>query len=1107
MRLNRIIYFVIGVSISFTSCQKSETSKPNTLFQKIDSSQSGLTFRNNLLFDEKFNIFTYRNYYNGGGVALGDVNNDGLLDIYLSSNMGENKLYINEGDFKFKDVTAESGVRGTRAWSTGVAMADVNGDGFLDIYVCNSGDIQGDNKQNELFINKGAGKFTEMAEAYGLADQGYSTHAAFFDYDNDGDLDVYLLNNSYQAIGSFNKMQNERPKRDPVGGDKLFRNDGGKFTDVSEQAGIYGSIIGFGLGVTIGDVNRDGWMDIFISNDFFERDYLYLNNQDGTFTESLESAMRSISAASMGADIADINGDGLLDIFVTDMLPESQRRLKQVMTFENWDKFQFNKTHGYHYQYSRNMLHVNNGDGTFSEMGRLANVEATDWSWGALIFDMDNDGLKDLFVSNGIYQDLTDLDYLNFIDNDETKKKIISQNGVNYKALVDPIPINPVSNYAFKNKGDLVFENVIHEWGMGDPIHSNGSAYGDLNNDGAMDLVINNVNNEVLVFKNRGRELNPENHFLKIQLEGKDRNTAAIGAQVRLLANGNIFYQENIPNRGFQSSVDPRLNFGLGAVDKIDEVQVRWPDGKVTILKEILPDQTLLLKWKEATDPAPDFKFFEEPESQIFTKVEDTTILDFVHKENNFVDFDRDRLTYHMLSTEGPSFAKADINGDGLEDLFFGGAKGFAGQLFIQRKNGTFQNVTPDVFETDKISEDTDAVFFDANADGFLDLFVSSGGNETGFGAPDLADRLYLNDGKGKFKKAEDYGLSGLRNSTSVVKILDVNSDGFLDLFVGSRVVPFAYGVRPDSFILLNDGKGNFHDITAQVAQGLKEVGMVTDAAVVDYDGDGNQDLVLIGEWMAPTFFRNTGGKFEKIEMPEMESYKGWYQTIEVGDFNKDGKPDFVLGNHGLNTKFKATSDNPVRMFVNDFDQNGSIDHLFTQKEGEKHIPYTLKHDLERQIPSIKKRFLKYSAYNDKYLEEIFSPQEMENSIIHEVNYLSSSIFINQGNGKFQVTALPRMTQRSSMYTILITDVNADGVEDLVMGGNLRGAKPEVGQYDASYGEVLIGKGDGTFEYMPNREHGLKLDGDIRDLHSLEIKGQRMLQVVRNNAAVEFWKY
>lgn len=1107
MRLNRIVYFVLGVSISLNSCQKSETSKQNTLFQKIDSSQSGLTFRNDLLFDEKFNIFTYRNYYNGGGVALGDVNNDGLLDIYLSSNMGQNKLYINEGDFKFKDVTAESGVGGTRAWSTGVAMVDVNGDGFLDIYVCNSGDIQGDNKQNELFVNKGDGTFTEMAEAYGLADQGYSTHAAFFDYDNDGDLDVYLLNNSYQAIGSFNKMQNERPKRDPVGGDKLFRNDGGKFTDVSEQAGIFGSIIGFGLGVTIGDVNRDGWMDIFISNDFFERDYLYLNNQDGTFTESLESAMRSISAASMGADIADINGDGLLDIFVTDMLPESQRRLKQVMTFENWDKFQFNKTHGYHYQYSRNMLHVNNGDGTFSEMGRLANVEATDWSWGALIFDMDNDGLKDLFVSNGIYQDLTDLDYLNFIDNDETKKKIISQNGVNYKALVDPIPINPVSNYAFKNKGDLVFENVIHEWGMGDPIHSNGSAYGDLNNDGAMDLVINNVNNEVLVFKNRSREFNPGNHFLKIQLEGKDRNTAAIGTQVRLLASGNIFYQENMPNRGFQSSVDPRLNFGLGAVDKINEVQVRWPDGKVTILKEILPDQTLILKWKEATDPAPDFKFFEEPESPIFTKVEASTILDFVHEENNFVDFDRDRLTYHMLSTEGPSFAKADVNGDGLEDLFYGGAKGFAGQLFIQRQNGTFQNVTPDVFETDKISEDTDAVFFDANADGFLDLFVSSGGNESGFGAPDLADRLYLNDGKGKFKKAENNGLSGLRNSTSVVKILDVNSDGYLDLFVGSRVVPFAYGVRPNSFILVNDGTGNFRDITAQVAPGLNEVGMVTDAAVVDYDGDGNQDLVLIGEWMAPTFFRNTGGKFEKIEMPEMESYKGWYQTIKVGDFNKDGKPDFVLGNHGLNTRFKATSDNPVRMFVNDFDQNGSIEHLFAQKEGEKHIPYTLKHDLERQIPSIKKRFLKYSAYNDKYLEEIFSPQEMENSIIHEVNYLSSSIFINQGEGKFQVTALPRMTQRSWMYTVLITDVNADGVEDLVMGGNLRGAKPEVGQYDASYGEVLIGKGDGTFEYMPNREHGLKLDGDIRDLHSLEIKGQRMLQVVRNNAAVEFWKY
>uniref|UniRef100_UPI0025E76F8E FG-GAP-like repeat-containing protein n=1 Tax=Algoriphagus sp. TaxID=1872435 RepID=UPI0025E76F8E len=654
---------------------------------------------------------------------------------------------------------------------------------------------------------------------------------------------------------------------------------------------------------------------------------------------------------------------------------------------------------------------------------------------------------------------------------------------------------------------ELIFENLANEWGLGNPIHSNGSAYGDLDNDGAMDLVINNVNNEVLLFKNRSREFNPENHFLKIQLVGKYRNTSAIGTQVRLLSDDHTFYQENIPNRGFQSSVDPILNFGLGKIDKIDELQVRWPDGKVTILEDIIADQTLILKWEEGKDPSPSFKFFKNPESQIFSK-ESQPILTYKHEENNMVDFDRDRLTYHMLSTEGPKAAWGDIDGDGLEDVYIGGAKGFAGQLFKQLQNGTFQNINTNVFEKDKFSEDTDALFFDANADGSLDLFVSSGGNESGFGSPDLADRLYLNDGKGKFDKAEKSGLSFYKNSTSVVQTIDINEDGHLDLFVGSRVIPFAYGIRPSSFILVNDGTGNFKDGTPDFAPELKEVGMVTDAAVVDYDGDGKQDLVLVGEWMAPTFFKNTGSKLQKSEIPEMVSFKGWYQAIEVGDFNQDGKPDFVLGNHGLNTRFKASIENPIKMFVNDFDQNGSIEHLFAQKDNEgKNIPFTLKHELERQIPSIKKRFLKYASYNDKYLEDIFESKDLENSIIHEVNYLSSAVMINQGNSMFQIDQLPRMAQRSWIYTILITDVNADGIEDLIMGGNLRGAKPEVGQYDASYGEVLIGKGDGTFEFWNNREHGLKLEGDIRDLHSVKINNQQLLQVVKNNAAVEFWKY
>lgn len=1105
-KLNRVFVF-LAAGIGLFSCKSEEGSPKDSLFEQVTSSYSGVTFRNDLQFDEKFNIFTYRNYYNGGGVALGDVNNDGLLDMYLTANMGENKLYLNEGDFKFKDITAEAGVAGTRAWSTGVAMADVNGDGLLDIYVCNSGDIKGDNKQNELFINNGDGTFTEMAEAYGLADQGYSTHAVFFDYDNDGDLDVYLLNNSYQAIGSFNKMQNERPRRDPVGGDKLFRNDGGKFTDVSEQAGIYGSVIGFGLGITIGDVNRDGWMDIFISNDFFERDYLYINNQDGTFTESMTDYMRSTSAASMGADIADINNDGYLDIFVTEMLPEPPQRLKQITTFESWDKFQFNVQHGYHYQYTRNMLHVNNGDGTFSDMGRLANVEATDWSWAALMFDMDNDGLKDIFVANGIYQDLTDLDYLNFIDNEETKRSIISQEGVDYRKLIDPMPITPVSNYAFKNKGDLVFENVIHEWGMGNPIHSNGSSYGDLNNDGTMDLVINNVNNEVLIYRNKSNVFFPDHHFLKLVLVGKPGNTSAVGTQVRLLAGGQAFYQENMPNRGFQSSVDPRLNFGLGINAKIDELQVRWPDGKITLVKELEADQTLTLSWEEAEEAVEGFRFFTEPQDQIFKKLRAEEILDFTHQENQVVDFDRDRLTYHMLSTEGPKAVWGDVNGDGLEDVYLGGAKGYSGQLFVQQANGNFRLSAQEAFKEDRFSEDTHGVFHDFNGDGSLDLLVGSGGNESGFGALDLSDRLYLNDGRGNFTKSKESGLEAFKNSTAVVRLIDVNQDGVMDVFVGSRVVPFLYGVNPSSQVLIADGKGSFRDGTTEFASELKEIGMVTDAVVVDYDGDGKEDLILVGEWMAPTVFRQTGGQLERIEMPEMAKYKGWYQSIAVGDFNGDGKPDFVLGNHGLNTRFKTTQDRPIRMFVNDYDQNGSVEHLFAQKDGGRHIPFTLKHQLEMQVPSIKKRFLKYSAYNDKFLEDIFTPQELKNAVMQEVNYFSSAVMVNKGFGNFEFSALPRMTQRSWVYKVLVTDVNGDGIEDIIMAGNLKGAKPEVGQYDGSYGEVLLGRGDGSFDYWPNREHGLQLHGDIRDLHILEKNGTRKLMVVKNNDAVEFWNF
>ncbi len=1088
--------------IALFSCgEKKEV--PPTLFMEIAPETSGVDFRNDLHFDEDFNVFTYRNYYNGGGVAIGDVDNDGLADLYFTANLGPNKLYLNKGDFKFEDFTEKSGVAGIRAWSTGVAMADVNGDGWLDIYVCNSGDVKGDNKQNELFINQGDGTFLEQAEAYGLADQGYSTHAVFFDYDKDGDLDVYLLNNSYQAIGSFNKMQNERIKRDPVGGDKLFRNDGEKFTDVSEEAGIYGSVIGFGLGITIGDVNQDTWPDIFISNDFFEKDYLYLNNQDGTFTESLEASMRSISAASMGADIADINGDGLLDIFVTDMLPEPLSRLKQVTTFENWDKFQFNKTHSYHYQFSRNMLHINNGDGSFSEMGRLANLEATDWSWGALIFDMDNDGRRDLFVANGIYQDITDLDYLNFIDNEETKIRIISQDGVDYKALIDPIPINPVSNYAFRNLGDLRFENMADAWGLGQPIHSNGAAYGDLDNDGTLDLVVSNVNKPAKIFRNQGKTLLPGQHSIQFQLIGKGKNTQAIGAQIRVSAGDKIFYAEQMPNRGFQSSVDPKLTLGLGSLAQVDRIEVLWPDGKYSVLENQAADRLIPLKWEDAADLPEGSSFFAKTEAGQFSKAENPG-LEFTHSENPFVDFDRDRLTYFMFSTEGPAFAKGDVNGDGLEDLFFGGAKTFPAKLFLADASGKYREISQPAFLEDVLSEDTDALFFDADGDGDLDLFVASGGNESGFGSPDLMDRLYLNDGKGHFSKSLQAGFSAVLGSSSTVSAIDINADGAMDLFVGGRLIPFAYGAPASSQLWVNDGKGHFTEQSSSLAPALKDLGMVTASQAVDWDGDGKNDLVVVGEWMAPTFFKNTGGKLEKAEMPALDGLKGWYRTVEVGDFDGNGLPDLALGNHGLNTRFKASAHAPVSMFLNDFDQNGSIEQIYTQKSGEVQIPYTLKHELERQVPGIKKKYIRYADYNNKSLGDIFPKEVIAKSIVQEVNHLESGILLNKGNGNFEWMSFPRMAQKSWIFAIQVVDLDQDGTQDLILGGNLAQIKPEVGKFDASYGEVLLGNGDGTFGYMPNREHGLKLEGDVR---AFSLLGKNRILVVKNSAEAEIWNY
>ncbi|MEK7253751.1 MAG: VCBS repeat-containing protein, partial [Bacteroidota bacterium] len=744
---------------------------------------------------------------------------------------------------QFEDITEKAVVAGTRQWSTGVAMADVNGDGWLDIYVCNSGDVEGDNRENELFINQGGSGesgipiFKEQAKEYGLADPGLSTHAAFFDYDKDGDLDMYLLNNSFRSIGSFDLRKNERNKRDPLGGHKLFRNDAAPshqspvtnhhFTDVSEQAGIYGSIIGFGLGVTVGDVDKDGWQDIYVSNDFFERDYLYVNNQDGTFREVLPESMGSISAASMGADLADINNDALPDLFVTEMLPETEARLKMKTTFDSWNRYREAEGSGYHHQFTRNMLQLNLGvvhhpssltpHPSFAEVGRFAKVEATDWSWGALIQDYNNDGWKDIFVANGIYQDLTDQDFLQFVASDEVKKSIISREGVDFKKLVDLIPSEPVPNYCFMGQGDLKFVNQAKEWGVAKPGFSNGSAYGDLDNDGDLDLVVNNLNSPASIFRNNGEKLMPQNHWLSVTLKGEGGNTFAVGAKLTARVKGKTFYLEHNPIRGFESSMDYRQHFGLGDAQMVDTLLVEWYYGKATLMTNVPTNQFLTLNEKDAQAPPPTPKGESDaarplPSNLLLQDVTASVKLDFKHHENLFVDFDRDRLVYHMISTESPKMAVGDVNGDGRDDFFIGNAKDSPGALFVQAAGGGsggaggFSKTNQAIFEADKDSEDSGSAFFDADGDGDLDLYVASGGNEFSSSSSALASRLYLNDGRGNFSKSNQLLPAGKFESTSCVVPADFDGDGDNDLFVGVRLIPFYYGVPGNGYLLQNDG-------------------------------------------------------------------------------------------------------------------------------------------------------------------------------------------------------------------------------------------------------------------------------------------------------------
>ncbi|MBQ0734406.1 VCBS repeat-containing protein [Aquimarina celericrescens] len=1095
------------ILVVFISCGKKQaneenTEQKNTLFTKLSSTTTNIDFTNQVDNKKDFNIFTYRNFYNGGGVAIGDINNDGLPDVYLTANQKENKLYLNKGNFQFEDISNASKTTGKNAWSTGVVMVDINADGWLDIYVCNAGNVKGDDQKNELFINNGPSTssgtitFTEKAAEYNLADSGFTTHAAFFDYDLDGDLDVYLLNNSFIPVSSlgYANKRNLRAKDWDIpdilkgGGDKLLRNDNGKFIDVSESAGIYGSLIGFGLGVTIGDVNKDLLPDIYVSNDFYERDYLYINKGDGTFSEEIKDWIQHLSISSMGADMADINNDGYPEIFVTDMLPEDDQRLKETSNFESYDVYRLKKSRDFYNQYMQNSLQLNNRDHTFSEIAFYSGVAKTDWSWGALLFDMDNDGYRDIFVSNGIYHDLTNQDFMNFFANDIIQKMILTGKKEEVDSIISKMPSTPIPNYAFKNNGDLIFSNATKEWGFEEPTFSNGSAYGDLDNDGDLDLVVNNFNMPVSIYQNNSEK--EENNYIKLQLKGTDRNTFAIGSIVEIFSGDQILRQELIPTRGFQSSIEYVMTIGLGKTQKIDSLQVIFPNKKMITVNDIDLNSLLVFNQKDATrdyilKPAVENKYFEEIKHAATA-----------HKEDAYVDFDYEGLLYKMQSREGPALATGDVNNDGNEDVFIGGAYGQTGKLYVQTPNG---DLKPAKFETEEAFEDVVAIFEDIDGDKDLDLIIGSGGN---FKKARTGVRYYANDGFGNFS----IGGIILPTYTNIGAIAasDFDGDGDIDLFIGSHGIVGTYGVTPKSYLMENDGKGNFKDVTKQKAMGISDVGMVTDATWQDIDTDGKKDLIVVGEWMAPKIFRNTSDALVSFST-SLDDISGWFNTVEAKDIDGDGDIDMILGNRGLNATYSATSSEPLKIYINDFDNNGTVEQIITQTSNGRDVPIHLRNEIAGQINSLKKQNLKYAEYAKKSIEELFSEETLKNSTVKTANNFASLIVYNNGKGDFDIQELPQEAQLSCINDIATEDFNNDGVLDLILAGNQHNFKPQFSRLDAGKGNIMISDENGR--YIDQKSTGFLVQDEVMAMQWItNTSGEKHLVVVINNKAPKIFK-
>jgi hypothetical protein len=1070
------------------------------LFTEVSPSFSGITFQNNLVETPQHNVANYHHFYNGGGVATGDFNNDGLIDIYLTSNQLPNKLYLNKGHFKFEDITKNAGVEGRQGWKTGVSVADVNGDGLLDIYVCYSGDDIAEKRANQLFINNGNLTFTDRAKEMGVADIGYTTNAAFFDYDNDGDLDLFVLNHNIKIVSNyFDTFIKNVP--DLLAGNHLYKNNNGHFEDVTQIAGIVSNTLSYGLAISIADINNDGWPDIYVGNDYVEEDYLYLNNKDGTFTELLKSVVGHMSHSTMGVDIADLNNDQLPDMYTLDMLPKDNKRQKLLFSTDNYEYYNNVVKSGYYHQITRNNFQLNNGDGTFSEIGQLAGISNTDWSWSPLIADFDNDGKKDIFVTNGFRRDITNMDFIKYYV-DALVKEAKGNKEQKMFEMLKGVKVTPLHNYIFKNNGNLTFTDNSKDWGFTKLGFSNGAAYADLDNDGDLDIIINRINQTAGIYKNNTVEKKIGGNYLKIKLSSHTKNTNAIGARVTLFSSSGKYMIENYPIHGFQSSMQVPLHFSFPDT-KVDSIKIKWPNTNETLIKSNIKINTLLNVSDSISHTLPNTteQTYNQP---IFT----TTFpaIFYTHSEDAVNDFKIQALLPKMISYSGPKFVRGDINGDDLEDLYVCGTSTQPGSVYLQTKEGKFLINRDNDFSKFSIQNETNGVFIDVDNDGDLDLFVLTGDYQrTNVDSLPNA-KLYINE-KGYFKLSNDLLQKDICMG-SVALSIDVNKDGFMDLFIGGNVVPGRYPESPGSMILINDGKGRFTNETKKYAPDFLQLGMVTDAKWVDINKNNKPVLLISGEWMPLQCFELVNNQFvNKTDTYFDKKLNGLWNKMELVDIDKDGDLDLIAGNWGTNSQLQASEKEPMNMYYDDFDKNGFIDPIICQYNEGVSYPMATRDEMTDQIVSLRQKFPNYESYSTATINEILTPTQIDQAKKVKVNYLHTTWFENI-NGKFVTRSLPIQSDFSPVYSICASDFNGDGKIDLLLCGNIENNRIRIGKIDANYGVLMLGDGKGNFKYINQVESGLSIRGSVRDILKIDTKsGNHFILIGINNNKPVTLKY